>query len=90
MAQRGATSAFFALAFAFTWALQLPGVFARWGWLPGDPAAYLPVAMLGIFGPLVAAIILTFMESAIGFAAMRSTAFETVRQVKAKARLRVI
>jgi len=66
MSQRGATAVFFMLAFAFTWALQLPGLFARWGWLPGDPAAYLPFAMLGIFGPLVAASILTFKESGRG------------------------
>lgn len=62
MGHRQGTTAFFALAFAFTWCLQLPGVLARRGWLPGDPAAYLPVAMLGIFGPLVAATYLTWKQ----------------------------
>jgi uncharacterized protein len=46
---------FFALAFAITWGLQLPGVLAERGVLPGNPALYLPFAGLGIFGPLVAA-----------------------------------
>ncbi len=53
---------FFALAFGVTWALQIPGVLAQEGLLPGDPAAYLPFAMLGIFGPLVAAVILSARE----------------------------
>lgn len=60
---RSSTAPFFALAFLFTWALQLPGVFARWGWLPGDADGYLPFAMLGIFGPLAAAAWLTHRES---------------------------
>lgn len=47
---------FFVLAFVFTWGLQIPGVLARKGLLPGDPEAYLPFVMLGIFGPMVAAI----------------------------------
>lgn len=55
MSARDSTAGFFALTFLFTWSLQLPGVLARRGWLPGDPDAYLPFAMLGIFGPLVAA-----------------------------------
>jgi membrane protease YdiL (CAAX protease family) len=59
MQERPNLAWFFAMTFAFTWGLQLPGVAARWGWLPGDPAAYLPAAMLGIFGPLVAATYLT-------------------------------
>jgi membrane protease YdiL (CAAX protease family) len=59
MQEHARVTRFFAIAFAFTWSLQLPGVFARWGWLKGDPALYLPFAMLGIFGPLVAATYLT-------------------------------
>jgi membrane protease YdiL (CAAX protease family) len=59
---RANTKGFFALAFAFTWTLQIPGVLARRGLLPGKPAAYLLVAMLGIFGPLVAAAYLTWKE----------------------------
>jgi membrane protease YdiL (CAAX protease family) len=62
MQTRVSTARFFLIAFAFTWGLQLPGVCARWGWLPGDPDAYLPFAMLGIFGPLVAATYLTARE----------------------------
>lgn len=62
MKNRQGTGAFFGLAFALTWCLQIPGVLARRGWLPGEPESYLPVAMLGIFGPLVAATYLTFKE----------------------------
>lgn len=60
MHQRGNIAGFFLIAFAFTFSLQLPAVFARFGMLPGDPGAYLPIAAFGIFGPLVAATFLTF------------------------------
>jgi len=53
------TLPFFLLTFVITWGLQLPGVLAQKGLLPGDPAAYLPFAGLGLFGPLVAATVLT-------------------------------
>jgi membrane protease YdiL (CAAX protease family) len=53
---------FFVIAFGFTWLLQLPGVFAGRGLLPGSLASYLPFAMLGILGPLVAATVLTARE----------------------------
>jgi uncharacterized protein len=53
------TLPFFLLTFAITWGLQLPGVLAQKGLLPGDPQAYLPLAGLGLFGPLVAATVLT-------------------------------
>lgn len=62
MRLRSATSRFFVLSFGFTWCFQLPGALAHLGWLPGEPAAYLPAAMLGIFGPFVAATYLTFQE----------------------------
>ena len=62
MRLRDSTKSFFLFAFAFTWTFQLPGVLAGRGLLPGDPAAYLPLAMLGIFGPLTAAVYLTFKE----------------------------
>lgn len=54
--------AFFLLAFLITWGLQLPGVLAQRGVLPGDPKAYLPYVALGAFGPLLAATLLSFRE----------------------------
>jgi membrane protease YdiL (CAAX protease family) len=56
------TAGFFLITFVFTFALQLPAALARLGVLPGDPAAYLPLATFGIFGPLVAATWLTQRE----------------------------
>jgi membrane protease YdiL (CAAX protease family) len=50
---------FFALTFLMTWGLQVPGVLAKSGILPGHPRAYLPLAALGIFGPFAAAALLT-------------------------------
>jgi len=50
---------FFVLTFAVTWGLQVPAVLAQRGWLPGDPQLYLPLAGLGLLGPLLAATILT-------------------------------
>jgi membrane protease YdiL (CAAX protease family) len=54
--------AFFLLTFAFTWGLQLPGILALQDMLPGAPRAYLPFAMLGVFGPLVAATALAWRQ----------------------------
>jgi uncharacterized protein len=62
---RQGTFAFFALTFAITWGLQVPGVLAQRGLLPGDPNAYLPAVGLGIFGPLMAATWLTFRQDRI-------------------------
>jgi uncharacterized protein len=56
------TLVFFLLAFGITWGLQIPGVLAQRGYLPGAPSAYLPAAALGIFGPLVAATLLAHRE----------------------------
>src|SRR5262245_25436305 len=53
---------FFVLAFAFTWSLQLPGVLAQRGLLPGAAEAYMPFALLGIFGPVAAATLITARE----------------------------
>lgn len=55
----GATARFFALAFLFTWSLQVPAVLAQRGLLPGPAEGYLPFAMLGVLGPLAAATLLT-------------------------------
>ena len=63
------TAPFFLLTFALTWGLQLPGVLAQRGFLPGDPDSYMPLVGLGIFGPLVAATVLTHREG--GKAAVR-------------------
>lgn len=57
------TAPFFLAAFAITWGLQVPGVLAVLGLIPGDPATYLPLAGLGISGPLIAATALTASES---------------------------
>jgi len=57
------TLPFFLLTFAITWGLQVPGVLALSGALPGDPKLYLPFAGLGLLGPAVAAIALTRRES---------------------------
>lgn len=51
---RGLVS-FFILTFAITWGLQLPGVFAKWGLLPGSADAYMPLIVLGVLGPSLAA-----------------------------------
>lgn len=53
---------FFLLTFALTWGMQLPAVFAERGLLPGDPRSYLPLAGLGLLGPLVAATGLTWRD----------------------------
>lgn len=62
MSSRDTTAGFFALTLIFSWCLQVPGVLARRGLLPGEPDAYLPFAMLGIFGPLAAATYLSLKE----------------------------
>ncbi|MDD9947589.1 MAG: type II CAAX endopeptidase family protein [Myxococcales bacterium] len=49
------TVPFFTLAFAITWGMQVPALAARNGLLPGPTEAYLPFAMLGVLGPMIAA-----------------------------------
>ena len=58
-----ATLRFFVLTFAITWGLQLPGVLAQRGLLPGAMPAYLALAGLGIFGPIVAATVVAYREA---------------------------
>lgn len=62
---RRSVTRFFLLAFGITWALQVPGVLAQRGLLPGSIEAYLPFVMLGIFGPLGAATWLTGREGGL-------------------------
>jgi membrane protease YdiL (CAAX protease family) len=49
---------FFALALSFTWAFQMPGVLAQSGLLPGGVEPYLPLVVVGVFGPTVAALVI--------------------------------
>lgn len=55
---------FFGLTFAVTWGLQLPPVLMKEGLLPGDHAQLLPLVVLGIFGPAVAAFLLVRKDPA--------------------------
>lgn len=50
---------FLLVTFGLTWGLQLPGVLAKEGLLPGGITPYLPFVMLGVLGPTAAAWILT-------------------------------
>jgi len=50
---------FVLLTFGITWSLQVPGVLAQAGLLPGGTEIYLPFVMLGVLGPMSAAWILT-------------------------------
>lgn len=60
---RRGTLTFFLAAFAFTWGPQLPSLLALWGVLPGPPERFLPLAGLGAFGPMLAAIVAAYRES---------------------------
>lgn len=59
LAAQGELFSFFALALGITAACQMPGVLAKWGLLPGGPEPYVPLVILGVFGPLLAALYLT-------------------------------
>jgi membrane protease YdiL (CAAX protease family) len=56
------TALYFALAFAITWALQLPALLAHMGILEGPPERYMPLVGLGAFGPMMAAMIAARIE----------------------------
>lgn len=57
---------FFAVAFGFTWLVQLPALLATWGLIPGPPERFLPLSGLGAFGPLVAAVVAARAEGRPG------------------------
>lgn len=57
---------FFALAFGITWFVQLPAVLAHYGILPGPEAQYMNPAGLGLFGPMIAALIVARIEGGKG------------------------
>ena len=59
----GTTTPFFVAALAITWLSQLPAVLAQRGVIPGTVESYLPLIGLGMFGPLLAAVIAASLES---------------------------
>jgi uncharacterized protein len=65
----GGTLPFFVAALGMTWALQLPALLAQQGILPGPVERYLLPAVLGGFGPLIAAVLAARIEA--GGAGMR-------------------
>lgn len=54
---------FFVVALGFTWILQAPAVLAKHGVIAGGEARFGGLAALGAFGPLVAAVVMSFVES---------------------------
>ncbi|HMI92915.1 MAG TPA: CPBP family intramembrane glutamic endopeptidase [Polyangiales bacterium] len=60
---------FFATVIALTWGLQLPVVLVQRGLLDGPLERFLPLAMLGTFGPVLAAVLVCVREA--GLAGMR-------------------
>jgi membrane protease YdiL (CAAX protease family) len=57
-APRG-TALFFIAALGFTWLLQLPAVLAQRGVVAGPVDRFMPLAALGSFGPLLAAVVVS-------------------------------
>jgi uncharacterized protein len=54
---------FFAVAVGFTWLLQLPAVLAKYGVFEGGTDRFLLLAALGGFGPLLAAVLVAYIEA---------------------------
>jgi len=57
---------YFGLAFAITWLLQLPAVLAHDGMIPGAEHEYMNLAGLGLFGPMIAALVAARVEGGRG------------------------
>jgi len=58
----GGTTSFFAIALGFTLLLQLPAVLAQRGFIAGPLDEHMPLAALGAFGPLIAALVASRLE----------------------------
>jgi membrane protease YdiL (CAAX protease family) len=59
----GGTLPFFAAALGITWLLQLPALLAQKGVIPGPVERYLVLAVLGGFGPCIAAVLMARIEA---------------------------
>ncbi len=59
----GRTAPFFLAAFGITWGLQLPAVLIKLGLIPGSVDSVMPLVGLGAFGPLLAAILASYLEA---------------------------
>jgi membrane protease YdiL (CAAX protease family) len=53
---------FLVLVFGSTWLFQLPIILVRFGLRDGPAERYMPLAVLGFFGPFLIAIVLSFAE----------------------------
>jgi len=80
--RRSAPTFFFLVALGLTWSLQLPAVLAQRGVIPGPVDSYMLPAVLGGFGPLVAAVLAARREA--GRAGIRAL-FESLRSWSAGA-----
>lgn len=62
-------TSFLVLTFGSTWLFQLPALLAEHGAIPGPAERYMPLVVLGFFGPLLIALFLSALE---GKAALRA------------------
>lgn len=78
---------FFAAAFALTWTLQLPAVLAQRAVLEIAPEPLMPLVVVGVFGPALAAMLVRAREA--GRAGMREL-FRPLRAFRADPRWYVV